>query len=129
MSITAQEQEKANKILNSMMEDAEKPLIFLRHYEIEMSDEKEAEEKAYEVNDGWGPFVNAEAHGKVLCFGTNDLVAVMNKPKDKKTLTDYAGQLNESWFGGKGTLLTCMEGRQKYATEWNAYVAKKASAA
>lgn len=129
MSITAQEQEKANKIFNAMMEDAEKPLIFLRHYEIEMSDEKEAEEKAFDINDGWGPFVNAEAHGKTLCFGTNDLAAVMNKPKDKKTLTDYAGQLNESWFGGKGTRLTCMEGRQKYATEWNAYVAKKASAA
>lgn len=129
MSITAQEQEKANKILNSIMEDAETPLIFLRHYEVEMASEKEAAEKAYEVNDGWGPFVNAEAHGKTLCFGTNDLVAIMNKPKDKKTLTDYAGQLNESWFDGKGELLSRMEGCQKYAEEWNAYVAKKASAA
>lgn len=129
MSITKQEQEKANKILNSIMEDAETPLIFLRHYEVEMASEKEAEEKAYEVNDGWGPFVNAEAHGKTLCFGTNDLVAIMNKPKDKKFLTDYAGQLNENWFGGKGTLLTRMEGCQKYVEEWKAYVAKKASAA
>ena len=129
MSITKQEQEKANMVLNSIMEDAEKPIIFLRHYEVEMASEKEAEEKAYEVNDGWGPFVNAEAHGKTLCFATNDLVAVMNKPKDKKTLTDYAGQLNDSWFDGKGTLLTRMEGCQKYAEEWKAYVAKKASAA
>ena len=129
MSITAQEQEKANKVFNAMMEDAEKPLIFLRHSEVEMASEKEAEEKAYEINDGWGPFVNAETHGKTLCFGTNELAAVMNKPRDKKTLTDFAGQLNASWFDGKGTLLTCMEGRQKYAEEWNAYVAKKASAA
>ena len=99
------------------------PVCLSRHYEIDFPTEAEANEMAFNLEDGWGSLIDVETKGKTICFRNFDLGIALGMPKQ-----DCAKLVNDDWFNGKARLLTFLEAKAKYPNEWNELVAKRFSA-
>lgn len=118
--------QEAQKVIDAMQEEQDTPIFLVRHYEVEFPTEAEAGEMAYDLNDGWAPFVEAEAKGKTLCFRNNKFSMLCSVAEGvEKQVKDYAKEVNESWFDGKGVMLDVFESISKYPTEWDNEVKKR----
>ena len=91
----------AQQIINNAMSEANTPISLTQHFEIEMESETAAEETAYEINEGWSPFVEAEANGNKVCFRNCKMVQLSMMAHGSRQI-DHAKIVNDEWFNGKG---------------------------
>jgi hypothetical protein len=91
----------------AMMAESAKPIKETKHYEVEFSTEEEAKDARYQVEDGWSPFINVEAEGKVLYFRNDTMMKAVNDAfKANPKQPDYAKIVATDWFKDRAKLVT-----------------------